>query len=309
MNVAADRLPESIVCSAIEWQMRLRDNAGNLALRQQVQDWRRADGRHELAWQRLQQMNGLFQASQLPEAAHTIPLLQRADADLSRRRTLKLLGLGLVLGSTALVVSTAPPAWRSDIATHMGERRRVTLGHDLEVLLNTDSSLDVDGHQLLLRAGEVQVDGAHWRMRCRFAQCEGHQARVVVRERDGYSEIRVERGDVRVVAQAGHQWLRAGEGLSVSTTAMTPLGSSALDPFAWTRGLLVVHDIRLADFLAEAGRYTRGWLGCDETVANLRLSGVFHLDEPTLMLRNITHLLPVRIVERTRWWTRIVSTA
>ena len=36
------------------------------------------------------------------------------------------------------------------------------------------------------------------------------------------------------------------------------------------------------------------------------LSGVFRLDEPDVMLRNLTHLLPVHIVERTRWWVRIM---
>ena len=101
----------------------------------------------------------------------------------------------------------------------------------------------------------------------------------------------------------------AGEGLSVSARGMTTLGKGSLDPAAWTRGLLVVNDIRLGDFLAEAGRYRTGWLGCDAAVADLHLSGVFHLDEPQLMLRNITHLLPVKIVERTRWWVRIVPVA
>lgn len=309
MSTGTERLPEAIVCSAIEWQMRLRDNPANLALRQQLHDWQREDRRHELAWQRLQQMSELFQASQLPQAARSIPLLQRAEADLSRRRSLKLLALGVALGSTALVVSHAPRAWRSDFATVTGERRRLALGNDLSVQLNTDSALDVSADELQLQAGEIMVDGAAWRLRCRFATCQGRQARAVVRERDGCSEIRVEHGEVRVLAQAGQQWLRAGEGLKVSATAMTTPGSSALDPFAWTRGLLVVHDIRLADFVAEAGRYQRGWLGCDPAVADLRLSGVFHLDEPALMLRNITHLLAVRIIERTRWWTRIVAIA
>ena len=44
---------------------------------------------------------------------------------------------------------------------------------------------------------------------------------------------------------------------------MTVLGKGPLDPFAWTRGLLLVNDIRLVDFLAEAGRYRQGWLGFD----------------------------------------------
>lgn len=308
MSAAAERLPEGIIRTAIEWQIRLRANASSAELHKQLHDWRRHDVRHELAWQRLQQMGDLFQASQLPDAARTIPLLRRAEADLSRRRTLKLLGLGLVAGGATLLVTTAPPAWRSDFATTTGERRRVNLG-DAELTLNTGSAVDVRGREWLLRTGEVLVDGADWRVRCRFAECEGRQARAVLRERDGYSEIHVERGEVLISTPFGQRRLQAGNGLGIYATQVKVLGKAPLDPFAWTRGLLLVNDIRLVDFLAEAGRYRHGWLGCDSTVADLRLSGVFRLDEPEIMLRNLTHLLPVHIVERTRWWVRIMPLA
>lgn len=304
---AVERLPEPIVRVAIAWQMRLRADAGDADLQRQFQAWLIRDSRHQLAWQRLQQMGDVFHASQLPNAAQAIPLLQRAEASLSRRRALKLLGgLGLAVGGATLLATQAPPAWHSDFATTTGERRRVGLGDDTEVLLNTASAVDVQGRDLLLRTGEVLVDGEKWRVRCRFADCEGHQARVLLRERDDYSEIRVERGEALVSSKAGQRRLHAGEGLGVTARAMMPLGKPSIDPFAWARGLLVVHDVRLAEFLAEAGRYRQGWLGCDPAVADLRLSGVFRLDEPVAMLQNITHLLPVRVVERSRWWVRLV---
>lgn len=307
MSVAAERVPEPIVRAAIAWQMRLRANAGSAELHGQFQDWLGRDTRHQLAWQRLQQMGGMFQASPLPDATQTIPLLRRAEVDLGRRRALKVLGLGAA-GVTLLAVN-APPAWHADFSTGVGERRQVALADGGQVLLNTGSALDVRGRELLLRAGEVLLDGDRWQARCRFASCEGQQARVLLREHDGYSEIRVEHGQVLVRAEAEQRSLQAGEGLSVSALGMTALGQGPLDPFAWARGLMVVNDIRLSEFLAEAGRYRQGWLGCDSAVADLRLSGVFRLDEPMQMLRNLTHLLPVKIVERTRWWVRIVAVA
>jgi len=305
---AAERVPEAIVRVAIEWQMRLRANAGSAELQGQLQDWLRRDARHQLAWQRLQQMGGLFQAGQLPHA-QAIPLLQRAEADLSRRRTLKLLGLGVAAGAAGLLASNPPRSWQADFTTATGERRRVNLEGGAEALLNTDSALDVQGSELLLRAGEVLLDGANWQVRCRFAECRGLQARVALRERDGFSEIHVERGEVLVSSALGQRRLQAGDGLGVSALEMKALGKGPIDPFAWARGLLVVSDIRLAGFLAEAGRYRKGWLGCDAAVADLHLSGVFRLDEPGGMLRNITHLLPVEVVERTRWWVRVVALA
>lgn len=302
MSLGQPQVPEAIVRKAIDWQMRLRANP---ELQAPLQDWLRRDARHQLAWHRLQQMAGMFQASQLPNADHSIPVLNRASADVSRRRMLKM--LGLAAGGTALLATSAPPAWHADYATTVGERRRVNLGNGAHILLNTDSALDVQGGELLLRAGEVLVEGRQWHARCRFAECIGRDARVLLRERDGRSEIRVESGEVLVSSPLGQRRVQAGQGLSVSALDITTLGRSPLDPFAWTRGLLVVNDIRLADFLAEAGRYRRGWLGCDNAVADLRLSGVFRLEDPVLMLDNISHLLPVKVVERTRWWVRVVA--
>nr|WP_059392544.1 DUF4880 domain-containing protein [Pseudomonas toyotomiensis] len=305
--MAVGQPSESIVRAAIEWQMRLRAEPASAELQRQLHDWLAQDEQHDQAWQRLQQMAGLFRLNPLGDAAQAIPLLQRAEADLSRRRMLKL--LGLTAGSATLLAAASVPVWRADFATATGETRRFELPGDVEVLLNTGSAIDIHGQKLSLRSGEALIEGEQWQLSCAFAECVGHRARMSVREYDNRSEIRVEQGEVRVRVAAGQHQLKAGEGLAVSVGGMSPLGRSALDPFAWTRGLLVVNDIRLADFLAEAGRYRYGWLGCDPAIADLRLSGVFRLAEPELMLRNITHLLPVALVERTRWWVRVVPVA
>jgi transmembrane sensor len=309
VTAAPERLPEAIVRTAIEWQMRLRASPGNVEVFSQFNAWRLRDTRHDLAWQRMQLVSGHFHNGHLPDATCTAAVLRQADVDLSRRRTLKLLGLGLTAGGATLLIGTAPPAWRSDFTTGVGEQRQLRLNGDLELQLNTDSAVDLHGREIRLRSGEMLVDGADWRVRCQQGVCQGHQARAVLRERDGYSELHVERGEVLVTAAAGSQRVQAGSGLALYPTRLAPLGGGALDPFAWSRGLLIVNDIPLADFLAEAARYRRGWLRCDPAVADLRLSGVFHLDQPGALLDNIAHLLPVRIDQRTRWWVRISSQA
>ncbi|MFJ4066111.1 DUF4880 domain-containing protein [Pseudomonas sp. NPDC089996] len=308
MTATPERVPEAIVRMAIEWQMRLRAHPGNVELFSQCQAWRLRDARHELAWQRMQQVSGHFRDSHLPDATRTAALLRQADVDLSRRRTLKLLGVGLAAGSATLLIGTAPPAWRSDFATRVGERRQ-WLVDGLHLQLNTDSAVDVHGHEVLLRSGELLMDGSAWQVRCKYGVCDAARARAVLRERDGYTELHVERGEVQVSAASGTQRVQAGNGLALFPGQLAALPSATLDPFAWARGLLIVNDMRLAEFLAEAGRYRRGWLRCDPQIADLRLSGVFRLDEPATLLGNITHLLPVRIEQHTRWWVRVVAQA
>lgn len=307
MSASAERLPEAIVCKAIEWQMRLRDQPHHPELQAQLMAWRQRDGRHELAWLRLGQLAGQFDPGRLPDAAQTSAVLRQAEVDVGRRRMLSLLGVGLAVGSGALLLSHTAPGWRSDFATATGERRRVPMAAGGEVLLNTDSAVDIEAGRVVLRSGEVLLDGPSWVVGCRFASCEGRGARAVVRERAGFTEVHVARGQVLVRVAGGVQQLAAGDGVAVDGGGIRPLVGVGIDPFGWSRGVLVASDVGLGEFLAEAGRYRAGWLGCDAGVAGLRLSGVFRLDDPEGLLGNIERLLPVRVVERTRWWVRVVA--
>ncbi|WP_370444251.1 hypothetical protein [Candidatus Burkholderia verschuerenii] len=53
--------------------------------------------------------------------------------------------------------------------------------------------------------------------------------------------------------------------------------------------------MRLADFLSEIGRYRRGVVRCDASIADLRLSGTYPLDDTDRVLAALAHALPVRI--------------
>ncbi|MNH22283.1 fec operon regulator FecR [compost metagenome] len=78
-----------------------------------------------------------------------------------------------------------------------------------------------------------------------------------------------------------------------------------MDPTAWSEGLIVTRDMRLHDFLAQVSRYRHGYLACSDDIADLRLSGVFRLDDPEQLLQLLPKTLPVSLRQRTRWWIRV----
>lgn len=67
--------------------------------------------------------------------------------------------------------------------------------------------------------------------------------------------------------------------------------------------------MRLADFLAEVSRYRHGFLSCSDDIADLRLSGVYRLEDPDTLLQLLPQTLPVRLSRRTRWWIRLERVA
>jgi len=63
--------------------------------------------------------------------------------------------------------------------------------------------------------------------------------------------------------------------------------------------------MRLADFLAELGRYRRGQLNCDPKVADLLISGTYPVDDSERVLDLLAVSLPVRIKRFTRYWVTV----
>ncbi|MNE16899.1 fec operon regulator FecR [compost metagenome] len=78
-----------------------------------------------------------------------------------------------------------------------------------------------------------------------------------------------------------------------------------MDTGAWAEGLIVTRDMRLGDFLAEVGRYRHGYVSCADDIADLRLSGVFRLEDTDKLLQLLPQTLPVKVSYRTRWWVRL----
>ncbi|MNZ72338.1 fec operon regulator FecR [compost metagenome] len=76
---------------------------------------------------------------------------------------------------------------------------------------------------------------------------------------------------------------------------------------AWTRGMLVVDNVRLADLVDELSRYRSGYLGVAPEVANLRITGSFPLNDTDLALTSLLPTLPVQLEQNTPWWVTVVA--
>ena len=88
------------------------------------------------------------------------------------------------------------------------------------------------------------------------------------------------------VFKEGQQVLMRSDGLGPAL-AVTP----ATD--AWTRGMLVVDNVRLDALVQELGRYRSGYLGVSPEVAGLRITGSFPLHDTDKALSALLPTLPV----------------
>ncbi|PLQ00306.1 FecR domain-containing protein [Cupriavidus pauculus] len=323
-----DDLPSEIVNEAIDWAVRLLFNEPTEETRRRFLRWESADPRHKLAWQRIQSLRDGFPKVPVPLALET---LRTADAIRGRRRAgrrqaLKVLALGgvSVLGLSTGYRYTPWQRWLAQISTSVGEQRKLLLDDGTVVVLNTDSAVDIrfdaERRDVILRRGEILVTTGHddhfeqraihrpFRVRTSFGTMRALGTRFTVRLDDNFARVSVQEGavalhagngDAASVASAGTTW-------TISQRASSQDADTTLSPDSWANGLLSGTNMRLADVLAELGRYRRGRIDCDPAIANLTISGAYRIDDTDRTLRFLEKVLPIRISYFSRYWIRVI---
>lgn len=320
----AEALPDEVVDAAIAWAVKLDYGTPTPAQRAELEHWLAADQRHALAWQRLRSMRKDF--SGLPQKL-ALDTLNAVDnrARSRRRSSLKLLSLGGA-GLFAAWMARQHTPWQrlvADASTGLGERRRLELADGTVLDLNTDTAVSTtltdDSRLIQLHRGEIRIatgadTGALTRrgakrpflVRTPHGTLEALGTRFVVRLEAERGWVSVQEGAVSVQPEAAPAaLLRPGESRWFLHGASLPAVADGMEAGAWADGVIAGHDIRLADLLAELGRYRRGFLVCDPRVADLRLSGIYQLNDTDATLAFLTRTQPLQLKYRSRFWVRV----
>lgn len=298
--------------AAATWYVQLNATPPSEAEQQAHREWLAQHPGHRQAWARVERLQHQFGG--LP-ADVVLPALDGVRA--RRRAVLKTLAILLAAGTGSWVLAP-PERWMAEHRTAKGQVRHLRLEDGSQLDLNTDSAVDIayDGsmRQVYLRRGEILIETAADPARRPFVVHTGEGSvralgtRFSVRSEAGRSEVRVMEHTVELrPLQSSARVLRLDAGQQadfdrrqLGTARPLPDGTEA-----WAQGMLSVIEWRLADFLVELGRYRPGYLLCADTVADLRLSGAFRLDDTDTILENLAVSLPVRVRYLTRYWVRI----
>lgn len=319
----AERLHPDIVKQAAQWMMRAGD-APDAATQAACTQWRQADVRHELAWQRLHGISQDLGATRGPQGAGTAAgqTILRYCEQRSRRTAMKWAVGGIALGTLGLA------GWQKGLwdgadvyRTATGEQRVLTLPDGTRLTLNTDSSVallyDAQQRRIDLKRGEILIATASDPAQRPFSVKTPNGVltplgtRFVVRQlEDARSATRVAvyEGAVRIHPAAradASQVLHAGEQAEFDARELSPVVPTQGAAPAWTQGMLVANRMRLDQFLAELGRYRPGFLRCDADVAGLEVTGAFRVDDTDRALEVVAGVLNVSLRYRTRYWVSV----
>ncbi|MFC6299666.1 DUF4880 domain-containing protein [Pseudomonas sp. CCM 7893] len=279
-----------------------RDHAG-------LQHWRDSHSSHEQAWQKAQLLRQRF--AELPQAL-AMASLDRPQP--GRRAVLKrALGVAAVVPAAWLLSRQLPiDAWRADLHTATGERKRVQLAEGALLQLNTASAVDVDWAQrrLTLVEGELalKVPGdATLMVQTRYGQVSVGEADVGVRQLSSGCRVSVYKGAVRVRDLRGQDSIvQAGQQAHLLTTGLGVMTLFDTQQLGWQDGVLTAQDQPLGDFLRELERYRPGVLRWDPALEPLRVTGSFRLEDTDRILALLASTLPLQVQSRTRYWVTLM---
>ena len=310
------------VHEAAEWYARLNDGRADAELQRAWALWHAADAEHQFAWSKVQQICQRF--GKVPGKIGGATLEHAMRHSGTRRSVLRsLLGFTVVGAGAAVSYKVLPERLgHYDYVTSTGERREVTLADGSSLSINTRSKVNVafTPTQRLVRlySGEVLIaTQADPELMPRPFLVETGHGRVLalgtrfnVRIEDGQTHVSVLEKAVELTPlNAPEQRLRldAGQQAVFSNSQVGERLSADVSAGSWQSGRLVVVDMPLSQLVSELDRYRPGHLQCDASVARIRVSGAFPLDDTDQALAALVENFPVRVENFTRYWTRITT--
>lgn len=309
----------TVVDQAIGWLVKLQSGRAAAEDWEACRRWQADSPEHALAWQRLQGIQGRMAA--LPPSVSSATL-ETARRDIGRRRALGVVGVVFCGGAATWLGKSAWPvdSLLADYSTGTGERLQVQLPDGSALWLDTATAVDVafdDGaRRIALRRGRILLTtgadaGAQAYRPLTVHTGEGTVralgTRFMTRQEPGATQVQVFAHGVELQPASGAaaRVLEAGQQGRFTAGGVTNVSPLDADADAWTDGVLVARDMRLADFVAELARYRRGRLACDEAVAGMRISGVFSVNDTEQTLALVARTLPVRVQRLTPYWVTL----
>ncbi|WP_044874386.1 FecR family protein [Pseudomonas sp. LFM046] len=303
---------------AAEWLMRLNDSDVTDEERGAWAIWRESSPERAQAWSRAELLMGKMAG--LPPAL-AMPALDR-PASPDRRAAIAKLAVMLALVPAGWKLAQWQ-GWTTDYHTAVGERREITLADGSQITLNTDSAIDVryDAGQRFIRLlrGEIlvqtspdnQVPRRPFLVETTQGRMEALGTRFTVREGTGRTHLAVLEGAVRVEpASAGltaSQVVHAGQQTRFTARNADPVSPADKSAEAWTQGMLKADRMRLADFAAELARYRHGFIRCEPAIADLRVSGVFPVNDIEQALNMLVSTYPLAATVRMNGYWILLS--
>lgn len=304
--------PDSTAQQAIEWMVHLHSGEMSDAQRANYERWRAEHHSHDLACRRIEKTLG-----NMPQLAAEPALRKTLNNAGGRRQFLaNTVAITALISTSGWLCNRQTPliGWLADLHTGTGERKTTRLADGSMLTLNARSSVDVEfdanRRHIHLLKGQIHINAPQ------------AQNPLLITTADG--QISLQSGIFTVKVRAEGTWvaalsqpakvqarnnpdslLPAGQGALLNDRGISARQISVSSEGAWINGFIEVNNQPLG-FLIEAFRdYRTGIVRVSPEAAELRVSGIFPLDNTDYALEALAQTLPLIVSRTTGYWVSI----
>jgi len=324
-NLSLNDIPDStgldVLQQAAEWHAHFQSGEAVKTDYDDFEIWKSAHPEHTNVYQKLTLLwSGVESVDTEAGRATLQAVLPSKRKNSVRKTTAGLLGLAFVLCATWLGMrSEYTQYYLADHRSKTGEQSKIRLSDNSEVLLDTQSAINVGFNpktrQIRLVKGTMFVDVAKDANRPLIVETEFGTAQALgtqfsVDKKADAMVVAVKESHVKVCATEKATLcvtLAPGEEITVGRDHVSKVRN--IDPivaFAWTKGNLIADDLPLHIVLERLNQYKIGKLSYSaDELRNIRVSGVLQLTEVDQTLKHISQTVPIQINTYTEYWTTV----
>jgi len=318
LNHATSAMSERMLQQAAEWHAHFQSGEASKADHEAFNAWLAVDAEHASIYQKLSVLwTGVESVNpQAGKATLHALLSRRKRKSTLQKTTSSLLGLaGLLLVTWSGLHAEYTQYYLADHRSKLGEQLQVTLADHSEVILDTQSAVNVrftdQVRKLVLVKGAMFVDVAKDAKRPLMVETEFGTAHAlgtqfVVEKRADAMTVAVKESHVKVCTprQMVCVTLAPGEAVDVGHDHLSAIRQvNVVETFAWTKGNLIADNLPLTTLLDQLRRYQTGKLSYEaDALAHIRVSGVFKLTEPGQVLQYLADTMPIQVNTYLPYW-------
>lgn len=303
------------LAEAAEWTALLRSGAASPEDLAAFETWRSSSREHEAAAATLARMLAPLDRLREQGIGKTLreEALLRARRRQSRRSFVLSVGAGVGVGLVGWNAAR-DMGLTADRHTGLAQRSQAPLPDGSTLWMDARTSADIafdTGHRtVVLRQGrvlaEAQAGGAPFTVRGPQSTLQTQGGKFVIQTNGQQMLMVALQGNAAVAPAHGSALsLEAGQRVTLGEGAPAQVQRARGTEALWTQGLVALDNEPLRDLIAALQPYRAGVLQVEPEVADLRVSGLFSLDDTDRTLQALQATLPVRVNARTRYWVTV----
>ena len=304
-------VPNAVIQQAIEWMVQLHSGEMTQEELAAFQRWRSLHSSHNQACAQIEESLG-----RMPHLAAQPALRETLKRGSNRREFLRMaLTIAAVASTSGWVYNRRTPlaGLFADLHTDTGERRTEHLMDGTVLTLNARTRLNLDFDEtrrnIRLLSGQIYIDALPSKPPVFVTTAEGqinfNGGIVTVAAREGVTHVAALKQTAQVSTRQSTTPLLAGNGALISSQGIALHQISSDSESAWINGFVEIDNQPLGTLIEALRSYRTGIIRLSAQAAQIRVSGIFPLDNTDFALEAVAQTLPVVVSRTTAYWVSI----